>query len=89
MNIEAAEAFELLRREIQELGSPWKTVKQAAAYLQTSPSTIHGLINKGTLKSKYLGACPRLHRDDLDKILKVRKEAIKQTSLPLDVPIPA
>jgi len=93
MDIGTAESYENLRREIQELTSPWRTIKQAASYMQVSDSMVHHLIKAGELKVRFVGGGhPRLHTKDLDAQMweqkRKREEKVsilrKQHELPLE-----
>lgn len=54
---------------VAQQSSPWKTTKEAAAYLHCSEVTIRRMAKAGTLKFSQWGAVVRYHADDLDEAL--------------------
>lgn len=53
----------------QTVPSPWKTAKEAAAYLGVSVVTINRMRKSDTLKANRRGSVIRYHVDDLDQAL--------------------
>ena len=51
-------------------GSPWLSVADAAVYLSVSERTVGRLLERGRVRSTYVGRRRLLHRDDLDKHLR-------------------
>ena len=51
-------------------GSPWLSVADAAVYLGVSERTIGRLLERGRIRSTYVGRRRLLHRDDLDTHLR-------------------
>jgi excisionase family DNA binding protein len=51
-------------------GSPWLSVADAAVYLSVSERTVGRLLERGHLRSTYVGRRRLLHRDDLDTHLR-------------------
>jgi excisionase family DNA binding protein len=51
-------------------GSPWLSVADAAVYLGVSERTVGRLLERGRVRSTYVGRRRLLHRDDLDTHLR-------------------
>jgi excisionase family DNA binding protein len=50
--------------------SPWLSVADAAGYLGVSERSVGRLLDRGRIRSSYIGRRRLLHRDDLDAYLR-------------------
>lgn len=50
--------------------SPWRTLKQAAEYLQLHPWTVRQRLKAGALRGHRLGRYWRIHIEELERFVK-------------------
>ncbi len=51
-------------------GSPWLSLRAAAAYCFVSPRTMERMVARGQLRTTTVGRRRLVHRDDLDAFLR-------------------